>query len=316
VGIWSSLRSNWPVKASAFAIGLVLWAHVKTDRSYEDVVPVPLVVSESSGRFVVANELPTHVNVQVKGTGKELLFASHRGRVVLRPRISKRQAITMDIGVEHVEGIAGDGEVVAVGIMAPTSVHLDFDYQETREVPVEARVGLRLRDGYTQVGDIAIAPPSVRIRGPRRFVRGIKSVFTDSVSFDDVAEATRASARVELPPHMNLIAMPGEVTMGIEVQVLVERRLMDIPIRVVRKPRSVQVTTVPEFVTVDVKGGDKVIGAFTDDECVVELNYRLRYIRGLDDLDLRVRLPDDVRLVRVSPATASLVMLNPTGRAR
>ena len=306
---WKALRSNWSVKLAALLIGVVLWAHVKTDQRYEHVVPFPLAVSDASGRFVVANKIPDHVGVTVTGTGKELIFGSHRGRVVLRPRISRREAVTVDIGLQSVEGLDQDAGIELVDIESPRSVVLEFDYLETRELDVSHRVHFGLEPGYTIVGDIRVDPPTVRVGGPRRFVRQLTSVSTDSLTLAGVSENVEVSVPVHLDPDLNLTATPAEVTVSANVQVLLERRLRDLPIAVTRTRRGVVARAMPETATLDVIGGADVVGALGPSDITVELDYRQRFDHGLDDLPLLVRLPDDVRLVRIVPKTANLVIV-------
>jgi len=314
MNLWTSLRSNWPLKLASLLVGLTLWMHVKTDQTYERVISLPLQVTEPSGRFVVANDIPAYVEVRVMGSGKDLLFRTHHGRVVIKQRVTQREAITVDLSPDYIEGIDPSSGFEVLGIESPRSILLDFDYFDTREVPVISRVGINLRPGYTVVGKIRTDPRTVRVGGPRRYVRDVESVATDSLVLSDVANDIARSVSVELPEDQHLTSTPKDVTVRADVQVLLERRLTDIPVKITHVPRGVRVRAMPATVSVDMIGGDQVVSAVSPQTCTVELDYRQRFEKGLDDLPLSATLPPYVRLVRLNPEVVSLVVERRSGR--
>lgn len=308
------LYRNWPLKAAALAIGLVLWVHVKTDQRYEHVISLPLSVSETSGRFVVANEIPDQVEITVTGSGKDFLFGTPRGRVELRPRITRREAVTVDITSQNVEGIDPDAGFELVGIKSPRSVVLDFDFLDTRELPVAPQVEIETEAGYTVVGRIAVEPPTVRIGGPRQYVREMDSVMTEAVSLRGVKEDVSLRVPVMVPRERNITPTPEAVKVKADVQVLLERRVREIPIKVSHVPRGVSVGVIPENLTIDVVGGSEVVSSLQPVDISAQIDYRLRFEHGLDDLPIDIQLPPDVRLVRSIPRTASLMIRQGRGR--
>jgi len=314
MNLWTSLRKNWPLKLGSLIVGLVLWAHVKTDQRYQRVVSFPLIVNEASGRFVVANEIPDDVSVRLAASGKDLLFQRPRGRVVLRPRVSQPETITYELSVDNIEGMDESENVQVIDIESPRSLVLDFDYLDTREVPVTPRVGLDLRPGYAVVGHVETVPRTVRIAGPRRYVQDMQAVETDSVVLGNVQASVATRVGLDLPPQWHLTATPNEVAVHAEVQALLERRLKDVPIVITHQPPEVDVQAVPQAVTVDLIGGAELVDGLTLGDVRVQLDYRERFEKGLDDLPLDVKLPADVRLVRVTPSTASLVIKDPRPR--
>lgn len=301
-------RHNLGLKLGALAIAVLLWSHVKTERKYETVVDFPLVVSEASGRFVVANELPQAIGVRVAGGGKDLMFRDHHGRVVLRPRISRREAITVDVNLQNIEGIDPTEGIEPISIESPRSVVLDFDYLDTREVVVAPRVDVQLEAGYTFVGQMTVDPVKVRIGGPRRYVRQADSVATDSVTLRGVKRGFTRTVPLRPTPGWNLTVTPDEVTVSANIQVLLERRFREVPVTVAHVPRGTTARAVPDIVAVDIVGGEKLVNEVREDDIKVTIDYRKRFEIGLDDLPIIVTVPDQIRLLRVSPPTASLLV--------
>ena len=308
MNILSTVKRNWFIKLGALVVGLALWAHVKTNQSYDRVIALPLMITEQSGRFVVANEIPDEVAVRIHGTGKDLLFFTGRGRVELSADISTRQVVTLEPQLTDIRGISPSDPVELVSIEEPASVLADLDYLDSRQVEVRGRVDLEIRPGYTVVGPVQIDPAVTHVRGPRRFVREVVSVLTDSVFLSDVYEDVDIDVPCVLPQGVSIQMNPGHVRIRAEVQPLLERRFEDVPVAVRRLPRRTEVRTVPETVTVDVVGGAEVVRALTPGQIHVELDYRKRYELGLDDLPLEARLPENIRLVRMLPQNASLVV--------
>ncbi len=308
------LQNNLALKLGALAIALLLWSHVKTDRKYETVVEFPFIVSEASGRFVVANELPEAIDVKVAGVGKDLMFRDHHGRVVLRPRVSRREAITVDVNLQNIEGVDPSDGIEPISIEAPRSVVLDFDYLDTREVAVTPRIDVQLEPGYTLVGQMTVDPVKVRIGGPRRYVRETDSVATDSVTLRGVKRGFTQTVPLHPTQGWNLTVTPDEVTVSADVQVLLERRFREVPVIVAHVPRGVTARAVPDIVAVDVVGGEKLVNELSEDDIRVTIDYRKRFEIGLDDLPIDVKVPDQIRLLHVSPPTASLLVETGTRR--
>ncbi|HDS74609.1 MAG TPA: YbbR-like domain-containing protein [Firmicutes bacterium] len=302
------LQHNLALKLGALAIALLLWSHVKTERKYETIVEFPLVVSEASGRFVVANELPPTVSVNVVGVGKDLIFRDHHGRVVLRPRISRREAITVDLNMQNIEGVDPSEGIEPISIESPRSLVLDFDYLDTREVAVAPRVDLQLEPGHTLVGQMTVNPAKVRIGGPRQYVRRTDSVATDSISLRGVKQSFTRTVSLRPTSGWNLTVTPEEVTINAEVQVLLERRFREVPVVVTHIPRGVTARAEPDIVAVDIVGGERLINDLSEDDIKVTIDYRKRFEIGLDDLPLTVTLPEQTRLLRVSPPTVSILI--------
>ena len=304
----SLIRRNWPVKLGALVLGLALWMHVKTNQSYDRILQVPLDVSEVSDRFVVANETPDFVNVRVHGSGKDLLFLEGQGRLELKLDVNQREILTVEPRRQDIKGIGAGNAVEVVRIESPRSLVLDFDYLDTREVQVFPRVAIKLAPGFTQVGDVACSPLNVRVSGPRRYVRDVTSVVTDSVRMTDVDGDVDMQVTVKPPDGIGMVVTPQRVRVQATVQPLLERRLEEVPIEIIRAPRGVDASTAPETVTVDLIGGSGVVSDVTLADVSVTLNYRARYEVGLDDIPLEVEVPENVELVRVIPPTASLVI--------
>jgi hypothetical protein len=297
-------------------LGVGLWFHVKTDLSYEHIISVPLNVAEKTGRFVAANAIPGSVRVRIRGTGKNLLYLPHRWRFEVAPRVRKHGTISVDITPADARGFEIGSGIEFVGVESPRSVLLDFDFNDTREVSVVPGLSVVPPPGYVVVGGITCYPRRVRISGPRRYVRGASSVRTDSLVKSGVREPVSLSMAVVLPPGVNMASTPDRVKLHVDVQPLLERRFEDVPVIVKHTPGGADVKTVPSVVTVDVVGGRRIIDALKRDEVKVSLDYHERFTKGLDDLPLKVDLPEYVSLVRAVPSKASLVISKKTRRRR
>ena len=308
MSILSTIKRNWFIKLGALLVALALWVHAKTNEGYDRIISLPLQVSEASGRFVAANSIPDRIDVRVHGTGKDLLFYSGRGRVDVSLNVASRQVVTVEPSLEDVRGFTASDHVALIGIESPASFVADMDFLDSRQVPVVSAARVQLRAGYTQVGPVRCDPPVIHIRGPRRFVREVASVRTDTVLVADRHADLDMEVHVLPPPGLNIQLAPQRVRVRADIQPLLERRFEDVAVVVRRAPSRVRARTVPETVTVDVVGGSDVIRALTAEDVHVELDYRRRFEMGLDDLPLDVQLPEHVRLVRVQPQTASLIV--------
>jgi len=301
------LRRNWPLKVASFIVGFTLWLHVKTDQTYERVVSLPLEIREPSGRFVVSNDVPRTVQVRISGSGKQILVGLRHARVVLKPRVNRPEALTLDISTDDVQGLDPNRGIVVTNIEEPRSVLLDFDFLEMREAQVIPRVGIGVKPGYTVVGDVRVDPPKVRLGGPRNVIGSIRTVLTDSVVLSDVSSDVGELVTLELPREMGLVASPETVRVRATVQALAERRFSDIPVVVTNLPKRVNLIANPAVVAVDLTGGEHVLENVSADQISAEVDYQQSAQGGGADLPVKVSVPPGVRVKQITPEIVRLV---------
>ncbi len=302
--VFSRLRRNRVVKLWAVTVGVLLWLHVKTDQVYQVVVPLPLEV-ETSGRYVPASDLPEQVLVRFQGTGKQLLIHSFRQKMVVHPEITRVGLITIELSVDDVVN-RGAVPVRAVGIVPPRSIVAEFDYAAERLVPVEARLGLGILPGHTTVGPVAVTPGSVSVKGPRRVVRSLQSVATDSLLQDGVNGPIDQKLALITNPGSNITYTPKEVRVRVDVQGMLERRIEGIPIKLLYNYGR-RVRLQPSVCAVDVVGGSEWVAGLSAADFKATIDYRRRHREGTRRLAPEIGTPPDVRVIKIYPETFLLV---------
>jgi YbbR domain-containing protein len=316
MNLLQAFRHNWYLKTASIIVGLTLWLHVKTDQTYERAVLLPLEIAEPTGRFVVSNEIPQTIQVRISGTGKQLLLGLRRGRVVLKPRVRQPESLTVEITPSDVEGIDPNSGISVTSIDQPRALLLEFDFLETREARVVPRIGVQLRAGYVVVGGIRSDPATVLLGGPQDFIRGITSVFTDSVLLTGISADVDELVTLDLPPDAGVIARPDTVRIRANVQPLLERRFTDIPIRVVNLPRSLRVRVNPVSLTIDISGGERLVNTITGEAFSAEIDYTQVAQSGIFDLPITVSAPEGVSVAKLTPATARVEIQRDAGQPR
>ena len=248
----------------ATLLAFLVWLHAVTEKAYEKEIAVPLLVVDpstpSGEELLVANPVPSHVQIMVSGSGKNLLFGARGEEFLLRveppigrPGVSLSVRLTPDLVEHRQEGIH------VKGILAPREIDLILERRVTRDVPVEPFVQIHVADQHTQVGNVQLEPPTVRVSGPRSQVEALRTMRTDSLILASLTEDVQVDLALRPPPQSRLTLSHDKVQVSIDIQELAEYDIPNVPVAV-RNAAGAEVVAEPSRVQVTVRGGADVIG--------------------------------------------------------
>ena len=248
----------------ATLLAFLVWFHAVTEHHYRKEIAVPLLVvdpSTSSGdELLVANPLPSHVQVIVSGSGKKLLFGAQGKEFLLRvappigrPGVSLSVRLTPEQVENRSEGIRVEE------ILPPREIDLVLERRVTKDVPVEPFVQVHVADQHTQVGSVRIEPAIVTVSGPRSQVKALRTMRTDSLILASLSEDVEVDLPLRPPPESRLTLSHDKVRVSIDIQELAEYDIPNVPVTV-RNAGAATAVAEPSRVQVTVRGGADVIG--------------------------------------------------------
>jgi hypothetical protein len=178
------------LKVISIVIAVLLWLVVKARQPVQDYVPV--VVMPKLDSSLVLLETPPQLKALVSGRAVDILRL-HVDPLVIHRIIDADVPDTLVFNVTPADvGVPADlVDQARVLDVQPRSVILQFGTKATKRVPVIAdtdRVVIRA-DPLYDMFSIHAEPSSVRITGPRRLVRRIKSLRPYSLTITSVDSA-------------------------------------------------------------------------------------------------------------------------------
>ncbi len=296
--------NHWGAKTAAIILSILLWLHVLTNDLYEDTLAVPFRsgrIEDVPDGLVVANPVPDAVTVRFKGTGKQLVRLRYSNvNMVLRvmgSRIGKRSYRLSASDVRIPLGL----EVEAMEVVSPLSVEIDLDRLLEKKVPVQADVAIKSAPTYTKVGPIALDPDSVLVRGPRRFVKGVRSVKLNPLKLDEVSKDVHRLVRVVFPPGENVVCIPEQVRVFSDIQAINEQWIEDVLIHLTHAPRGAKLD--PPTVDVKVRGGLDQLKSLSMDDIRAYMDYRAIALEEEQNTQPVFILPPGIMLMEWRPQT-------------
>jgi YbbR domain-containing protein len=288
------MRRPWPfhhigLKLLSIGLAVPLWMIVSGEETVERGLRVPLELQQSPSGLELTGEVPTTVEVRVRG-GSGALSRVSAGEVVavLDLRTARAGRRLFPLTLEQVRVPFGV-EVVQV---TPSAVAMAFEATLTRKVPVVPAVDGRPAPGYV-VGPMTAEPVAVEVIGPESAVKRATEALTENVTVGMLDPALRLKN-----------PRPATVT----VQILpapLERRFGNRPVHLRNVAPMLQAEASPIVVDVMLRGNRDALNRVDPDEVVAYID-----LSGLGSgeymLTPHADALQDVGVVRIEPSTVKV----------
>jgi YbbR domain-containing protein len=291
---------NYKVKISLFIVAIFLWFFITISGQYDTTFDLPLeIVGKKPGK-VVMESVPKTVKVHCQDTGKQLLMFKLFSDASVRVDISSiNYFYDYPLQVDNIQ-IPGGFHPKSINIVEPDTLKIRLDDLERKQVPIHSNVTILPKAGYALIGKPELVEDSVTIWGARSYVRGIREVLTDSVTFDDIS----GEFRKDIPLNIKDNRLESDINM-VEVTARVDRLgqidLENVPVVIEAVPFNRQVISEPTQVTLVVKGAVSLLRELRNDSLQAVINFRESWNPNIKLYQPKVELPDEVELVEMKP---------------
>lgn len=208
---------NLDLKLVSLAIALLLWLATANEPLVEVGHHVPLLLRNVPAGMELSSELPTTVQVRVRGTS-----------TALRQISLEDLTVSLDFSAFHAPGersftlSAGDPRLPAgarVVRIIPAQLSVRLEERAERGIPVMPRLAGISAPGY-RIARYEIEPPKVVVVGPSSRVSLLEQAFTDPINLTGVLARAQFQTNVYLPDPLVRIKDQQQV----RVTVYMERR--------------------------------------------------------------------------------------------
>ena len=292
--------SNIGLRVLAVVLAIGLWIFVNSaERGSVEQLTVPVSYSTLPQGMVIVNHPATSVKVEVTGP-RSLLSLLDPERLTLK--IDLRSIAAGQSEFKIYPSMFNVGRNTAVTSISPDSLSLDIDSLVTRDVPVHLAVENRVAPGYT-ISSVDIAPSSVTVVGPSRYVAPLTSVNTEPFDLRGLTSDTNRSVEIT-PPDPSLGLSTGHVDVKVNVGEAITDREFHPEVEVQNSDFKYRV--VPKQATLTIRGpAIKLASLAPKGLAYVDAD---GLAPGSHELPLQVILPLGMQLVRQSPDKVRLRM--------
>lgn len=290
------------LKLLSIGLAVLLWMVVTGEETVERGLRVPLELQQFPAGLELQGDVPTNVDVRVRGTTGALGRVSVGDVVAVVDLRSARPGRRLfQLTPEQVRAPAGV-EVVQV---TPVTVAMMFEPSATRQVPVVAEVEGKPAAGYV-VGTTTVDPPNVEVVGPESAVQRVSEAITEPVSVDDARDAVTEEVTVGLLD--STLRLKSSRRARVTVQVVpapLERTFRDRPVHLRNLTHNLSAQAVPGAVDVHGRGGRDTLERVDPDDVTAFVD-----VAGLGpgqySLTVHADASRDVGVTRIVPATVQV----------
>jgi len=195
------LFENLGLKFTALLLALLVYLNVYTDRPTTMLVSFPIEYTELDDSLSLAGPVPSVVQAELKGTGKQLIFMRVKEpRMKLSLAGARRGRLDRALAPSDLPLPEGGG-ITVENLVGPRVVTLDIDRRAHRDVRVTARVAGQPASGFHWVGVALVDPPRVRVTGPEQALLGLDSLVLTPVRVDGKRDTVSALVGPERLPE-------------------------------------------------------------------------------------------------------------------
>jgi len=288
------------VKVLSVVLAFLLWIHVVTNKDYDYNVTLPLQITEIQEGLMLASNVPTEAEIKVRGTGKQL------ARFLLDVDSVTIDASSYSNGIYLVEPTPGDIHIDMINgteileVVEPKKMRLIFEERMEKRVPVLADIKTETALGYIKEGELRVAPDSITVSGPKRFVRKLTSLHTEELNFSDLTNSLNETVKIDFPDSAFLTLSDSNATIEQTVIRLQERTYDGIPLKVTDTAGRTGYSILPDSIAATIEGKTEVLDSI--DVGMFRASVSLTIAKpGSTFVSPTVSIPPGVRLIDIRP---------------
>jgi hypothetical protein len=294
------LLQNFWLKMLALVIGLLVWFHVATDKTYTYQLRLPVTQVDLREHNTLASLPPDSLTVVVSAKGKQLIRSEWREQGV-RINISKLQSgeHVFNLTPENTSLINVSKNVRIDEIVFPNPIEVDVDVESKVELPVQPEVTISPDDGYAITGRVEVLPPRVMVTGPKSILRSLKSVHIENRELSGIRNNITIAARVEPPQGYGIKIEPESVIVKMNIVPVSSKVFESIPVIVYNTPSNRSITPNPQSVRIELTGPPDEINLLNRNSITASVDFRQRdSLTGM--APIKVDCPANIRVKKIS----------------
>ena len=300
--IFNLLFHNFGYKLLAILLAVVVWAIIQGEQ-----------IQEVNREILVEIHVPPEYGV--RGDLLRIKAATIRGPQAWLLEVPKRLTAEIfvppgKIGEHHVrlskDDVKNLNERLELIIHEPNLV-LYVDKLMERSVPIKETIHGAPAEGFT-VEKVTIEPKNVTVKGIRKDVMDLRTIYTEPVDVTGLHERKTQEARL-ISPGLGFEALSQD-TVKVQLQVgnsKVNKRFSNIPVEIVGATRRTKIT--PQFVSILVQGVPNVLNNLQRSDFKAFIEVR-SLGPGRYEEDIKVKIPADTALIEIFPEKGSVTVFS------
>ncbi len=277
-----------------------LWFYINLNQSYSLDLSIPLEV-QSSRTQALSEEIPSAIDITVKGKGWELLNLMVTKDLKYNLDISKLKKDSRIITEQFVSERLNLNPDISVLKINPDTININFDKLSEKLVPVKNNIVVNLKDGYSIIGKPILTPDSIMIQGSSYLLNKVKSIPTQYKVFSNVNDNLRGVVEIK-DTLMNLIKIePKLINFEYMIQLSAEKMFEDVSVNISNVPDDKEVLLIPPKINISLRGGVDQLSLISPADLDVNVEFEKIETDTLGYVIPEVKIPKETNLLKLEP---------------
>jgi YbbR domain-containing protein len=301
------MKAPWPfghlgLKALSVGLAVMLWMIVSGEETVERGLRVPLEFQAFPAGLELQEEMPSTIDVRVRGGSGVLSRLSPADIVAVLDLHGARPGRRLfHLTPEQVRAPFG----VEVTQLTPPSIALVFEATGSRQVPVTPAVEGKPAPGFV-VGAVSTEPPMVEVVGPETAIGRVTEAITEPVSVTDAKAPVTESVTIGFIEPSVRLKTPRAATVKVNIAPAPGERLVrGRPVHLEKLAPGLTAQAVPAVVDVTLRGGREPVARVAPDDVAASVD-----LTGLGagqyTLTVKATAPDDIGATAITPSSVQV----------
>ncbi|SMD02293.1 CdaR family protein [Pedobacter africanus] len=303
-------RKRFLVLITCLLIAIAAWLLMALDNKYVYTAKTVLKYNNIPQKKAFHPLQPDTVDLQVEGTGWQLLFARLRVNPpsisISLEKLNNRNYILFSEQLFNVNRqLETSQKIISV---KPDTLYFDFSEKTVKRVPVKLISNLNFKQQYGISNPIEIMPDYVTISGPEDELKRIREWRTDSLKLDDLQATTKSVVPMIQSSMKNVSIFPSSVEVKVPVDEFTEK-VLEIPLKITNNREYYSIKLYPKKVKVTFLVALSKYNQINEEfiEAVVDMNEWK--VLNHSSLGVKiVRFPDYCKLLQVAPGKVDFIV--------
>lgn len=296
---------------ACLALAVAAWFFMALSNKYVYSAKTVLVFKNSPTKRAFYPLQSDTVDLQVEGTGWQLLFARLRisppSISISLSQLNNKDFIVCSDQLYSINRQVDESTQKVISIK-PDTLYFDFTKRVVKTVPINLVQRVNFAKQYGIANQILLNPKVVKVAGPVEELKKIKSWPTDTLKLDNVQSSTTVRIALQHSIHKNISIYPSSVEVKMGVDEFTEKTI-EIPLKILNNknyhniklyPKKIKVTFLVALSNYEQVDEDFITATVDADEW-----------QSLHHNQLTVKLtefPDYCRLVSIKPEKVDFIV--------
>ena len=295
------ILNNLKYKITVVLLAILIWFFVKTEDNYSYSFDVPIQIDNLDEDRIIVNDIPNKVETIFWGKGRALFS------LLLRRDVSYNVDVTNLVGKVKINldksniRMLRKTDVNVLNIIHPKEIDVVLSKLLFKKVPIVCSIEIKTLPGYTVINEAMLEPDSVVLKGPEKELVSISSVFTEKKSYHKIKRDFEKKINLIKPAQEHVTLILDQTKLSVDIQKLMEKRIVEIPVNVTNPPRNANVTVIPSTLSLIVEGGTEILLNISHNDISAYIDYDKVSASKEKDHPAYIDTPPEVRYRDVKP---------------